>query len=150
MTSPYEPAEAHDSGVLDVGGGHHIYWEAAGNPDGKPAVLVHGGPGGGLVARHRRHFDPDRYLLISFDQRQCGRSTPFAGDAVVDLSANTTSYLIADIEALRAHLGIDAWLVWGGSWGTTLGLAYAQTHPGSVTELLLGSVVTTSRGEVDW
>lgn len=150
MTATHVPAEPHDSGELDVGEGHRIHWEIAGNPDGKPAVLLHGGPGSGLAARHRRQFDPDRYLLVSFDQRQCGRSTPSAADPVTDLATNTTAHLVADIEALRRHVGIDRWLVWGGSWGTTLGLAYAQAHPGSVTELLLGSVVTTSSDEVDW
>lgn len=150
MSEPYVSPEPHESGFLDVGDGHRVYWEVAGNPGGKPAVLLHGGPGSGLSSRHRRLFDPDRYLLVSFDQRQCGRSTPHAGDPVADLSSNTTPHLIADIEALRAHLEIERWLVWGGSWGTTLGLAYAQRYPEAVTELVLGSVVTTTSDEVEW
>lgn len=136
--------------MLDVGDGHSIAWEVSGAPDGKPAVLLHGGPGSGASARHRRLFDPDRYRIVQFDQRMCGRSTPSAADPVVDLATNTTPHLIADIEALREHLSVERWLVWGGSWGTTLGLAYAEAHPGAVTELVLGSVVTTSRAEVEW
>jgi proline iminopeptidase len=144
VTEPFE------SGLLDVGEGHRIAWEVSGAPEGKPAVLLHGGPGSGASPRHRRLFDPARYLIVQFDQRMCGRSTPSAAEPAVDLSANTTDRLIVDIEHLRQHLGIEAWLVWGGSWGTTLGLAYAQRHPEVVTELVLGSVVTTSRAEVDW
>ncbi|MAT05090.1 MAG: prolyl aminopeptidase [Acidimicrobiaceae bacterium] len=136
--------------MLDVGDGHRLAWEGSGARDGKPAVLLHGGPGSGSSPRHRRLFDPDRYLIVQFDQRMCGRSTPSASEPVVDLSTNTTPDLIADIERLRRHLDIDAWLVWGGSWGTTLGLAYAQGHPHAVTELVLGSVVTTTRAEVEW
>ncbi|MEZ5296623.1 MAG: prolyl aminopeptidase [Ilumatobacteraceae bacterium] len=150
MGYPYDIAEPFDSGMLDVGDGHRIAWEVSGTPDGKPAVALHGGPGSGASPRHRRLFDPERYRIVQFDQRMCGRSTPSAADPVVDLSTNTTAHLIADIEALRAHLAIDRWLVWGGSWGTTLGLAYAEAHPEVVTELVLGSVVTTSRAEVEW
>lgn len=137
-------------GMLDAGDGHRVYWEAAGNPNGKPAVTLHGGPGSGMSHGMRRMFDPDRYLIVQFDQRQCGQSTPHAADPVVDLSTNTTAHLINDIELLRIHLGVDRWLVWGGSWGTTLGLAYAEAHPDCVSELILTSVVTTSRAEVEW
>ena len=148
--APHPITDPFAQGMLDVGDGHTIAWEAAGNPGGKPAVLLHGGPGSGASPRHRRMFDPERYHIVQFDQRGTGRSTPSAADPVVDLSANTTPHLIADIERLRTHLGIDRWLVWGGSWGTTLGLAYAEAHPGAVTELALSSVVTTSRADVEW
>ena len=142
--------EPYDGGMLEVGDGHRIAWEVSGRRDGKPAVVLHGGPGSGSAPWMRRIFDPDVYRIVLFDQRNCGRSTPYGGDAVVDLSNNTTAHLIADIERLRAHLGIDRWLVWGGSWGTTLGLAYAEAHPDRVTELILVSVGTTSRREVEW
>jgi proline iminopeptidase len=150
MVYPYPITDPYSSGKLKVGDGQEVHWEVSGSPDGKPAVLLHGGPGSGASPHHRGMFNPDKYLIVQFDQRGCGRSTPNAGELHVDLSANTTQHLIADIEGLRTTLDIDRWLVWGGSWGTTLGLAYAQTHPGSVTELLLGSVVTTTRAEVDW
>jgi proline iminopeptidase len=150
MAYPYPITDPYSSGKLNVGEGHQIHWEVAGNPEGKPAVLLHGGPGSGSSPRHRGMFNPDKYMMVQFDQRNCGRSTPNAREPRVDLSANTTQYLIADIEQLRTTLDVDRWLVWGGSWGTTLGLAYAQTHPGSVTALLLGSVVMTTRSEVRW
>jgi proline iminopeptidase len=139
-----------DSGMLDVGEGHLVHWEAAGNPAGKPAVILHCGPGSGFSPRSRRLFDPERYLIVQFDQRQCGGSTPSAAEPVVDLSTNTTAHLIADIELLRERLGVDRWLVWGGSWGTTLALAYAEEHPARVSEMILASVVTTSHEEVEW
>jgi len=142
--------KAFVDGMLDVGDGHRIYWEVAGNPNGKPAVILHGGPGSGMSDRTRRMFDPDRYMIVQFDQRQCGQSTPHAADPVVDLSTNTTPHLIADIELLREHLGVDRWLVWGGSWGTTLGLAYAQAHPDRVSEMILASIATTTHAEVEW
>ncbi|MGI9614935.1 MAG: prolyl aminopeptidase [Acidimicrobiales bacterium] len=142
--------EPFAEGMLDVGDGHLIHWEVSGNPSGKPAVLLHGGPGGGSSPRHRRLFDPTSYRIVQFDQRNCGRSSPHAGEECVDLSANTTADLVADIERLRESLGIDRWLIWGGSWGTTLGLAYAQAHPESVSELVLASIVTTTAAEVDW
>lgn len=150
MTSTYPVTDPFDSGMLDVGDGHRIYWEAAGNPQGKGAVLLHGGPGAGSSPRTRRLFDPERYLIVQFDQRHCGRSTPHAAEPVVDLSTNTTAHLIADIELLRQRVGVDRWLVWGGSWGTNLGLAYAEEHPSSVSEMILASVVTTSHAEVEW
>jgi proline iminopeptidase len=136
--------------MLDVGDGHLVYWEENGNPDGKPAVVLHGGPGSGTAPWCNLMFDPNRYRVIQFDQRGCGRSTPNAGDYGVDLAMNTTGHLIADCERLREHLQIDRWLVWGGSWGTTLALAYAQAYPERVTEMVLASVGTTSRREVDW
>jgi proline iminopeptidase len=147
---PYLVTEPFDGGMLDVGDGQRVYWELAGNRAGKPAVILHGGPGSGSSARTRWMFDPERYLIVQFDQRQCGRSTPHASEPVVDLSSNTTAHLIADIERLRAHLGVERWLVYGGSWGTTLALAYAQAHPSSVSEMILASVVTTTRAEVEW
>jgi proline iminopeptidase len=150
IVASYQVTKPFVDGMLDVGDGHRIYWEAAGNPNGKPAVILHGGPGSGMSERSRRVFDPDRYLIVQFDQRQCGRSTPHAAEPVVDLSANTTAHLIGDIELLRTHLGVDRWLVWGTSWGTTLGLAYAQAHPDSVTEMILASVGTTTHADVDW
>lgn len=140
----------YDAGMLDVGDGHQLYWEACGNPDGKPAVVLHGGPGSGCTPWYRRWFDPDLFKIVLFDQRNCGRSRPHAGESVVDLSTNTTQDLIADIERLRAHLRIDRWLVAGISWGTTLALAYAQKHPERVSEMVLNSVVTTTRAEVQW
>jgi proline iminopeptidase len=147
VTAPVEP---YATGMLDVGDGHSLYWEQVGNPDGKPAVLLHGGPGSGSTPGMRRAFDPERYRAVLFDQRNSGRSTPYAGDPQVDLSANTTAHLIADIERLREHLGIDRWLVWGGSWGVTLGLAYAQAHPERVTELVLVAITDGSHRQVEW
>ncbi|MFI0417680.1 prolyl aminopeptidase [Spongiactinospora sp. 9N601] len=142
--------EPHESGMLDVGDGNHIYWEICGNPDGKPAVALHGGPGSGCTPGWRRYFDPAVYRLVLFDQRGCGRSTPLVSDPSVSLEHNTTHHLLADIEALRRHLGIAEWLVFGGSWGATLGLAYAERHPERVSELVLFSVTNTSRREVEW
>ena len=142
--------DAWDGGLLDVGDGHLVHWEAAGNPKGKPAVILHGGPGSAMSSRGRRLFDPDRYLIVQFDQRQCGRSLPHAAEPVVDLSTNTTAHLIADIERLRRLVGVERWLLWGGSWGTTLALAYAETHPDRVSEMVLASVGGTSRTDVDW
>jgi proline iminopeptidase len=146
----YPPIEPHDSGMLQVGDGHSLYWEVSGNPGGKPVVVLHGGPGSGSSAAKRSLFDPDRYRVVQFDQRNAGRSTPSAADPVVDLSANTTQHLIADIEALRVHLGIERWLVQGGSWGVTLALAYAQAHPERVTGLILVAVTSGDRSETDW
>jgi proline iminopeptidase len=147
---PYAVEEPFDGGLLDVGGGHRIHWQATGNRAGKPAVILHGGPGAPMSNRAGRMFDPDRYLIVQLDQRQCGRSQPSAAEPVADLSANTTAHLIADLELLRERVGVERWLVWGGSWGTTLGLAYAETHPERVSELVLASVVATSRREVEW
>ena len=153
---PSEPVKAHpvtepvDQGLLDVGDGHRVHWEVAGNPTGKPALLLHGGPGSGLSTSARRLFDPERYRIVQFDQRQCGRSTPHASEPIVDLSTNTTAHLLADIEQLRRHLGVERWLVWGASWGTTLALAYAEAHPERVTEVVLIAVGLTSHNEVEW
>jgi proline iminopeptidase len=136
--------------MLEVGDGNHVYWEVCGNPDGKPAVVLHGGPGSGCSTGMRRYFDPRAYRIVLFDQRGCGRSTPHASDPATDLTVNTTRHLIADIELLRQHLGVDRWLVFGGSWGSTLGLAYAQRHPHRVSEIVLIGVTTTRRSEIDW
>ena len=128
-----------------------IYWELSGNPIGKPALFLHGGPGSGLGAGgYRRGFDPERYLIVGIDQRGCGRSLPLAVDSLDQLASNTTQAIIGDIEAVRKHLNVDRWLVAGISWGTTLALAYALTYPDRVTELVLAAVTTTSRAEVDW
>lgn len=150
MGGLYPDIEPNDYGMLDVGDGNHVYWETCGNPEGKPAVVLHGGPGSGCTPGWRRYFDPLHYRIVLFDQRGCGRSTPSAADADVDLTINTTHHLLADIEHLRRHLGIDRWLVFGGSWGSTLGLAYAQAHPERVSQIILFSIVTTTHREVEW
>jgi proline iminopeptidase len=146
----YPPIAPYDHGMLDVGDGNRVYWETCGNPDGKPALVVHGGPGGGCSPGMRRQFDPERYRAVLFDQRGCGRSLPHASDPATDMSVNTTAHLIADMERLREHLGIERWLLWGGSWGSTLALAYAERHPERVSEIVLVSVTTTRRSEIDW
>jgi proline iminopeptidase len=146
----YPATEPHAHGMLDVSGGNSIYWEVCGNPSGKPAVVLHGGPGSGCTPHWRRYFDPARYRVVLFDQRGCGRSRPHAGDPAVGLDGNTTHDLISDIESLRQSLRVERWLVFGGSWGTTLGLAYAERFPERVSELVLFSVVTTTRREVVW
>jgi proline iminopeptidase len=145
MRSFYPEIEPYDHGMLDVGDGHHVYWELCGNPNGKPVVFLHGGPGGGCTPTQRRLFDPDKYRILLFDQRGCGRSTPYAS-----LEANTTWHLVADIERLREMIGVDKWMVFGGSWGSTLALAYAQTHPERVTELVLRGIFTLRRSELLW
>ena len=150
MPPKFPKIEPFDQGWLDVGDGQSIYWEASGNPSGRPVVALHGGPGGGTSAGRRRSFDPDAYLFVQFDQRGCGRSTPPVSDPSTDLSTNTTEHLIGDIEKLRTHLNIDRWVVWGGSWGVTLGLAYAQRHPERVTAMVLVSVTMTRRSDVHW
>jgi proline iminopeptidase len=150
IVNVFPEIEPYEVGMLDVGDGHRLYWEVSGNPAGAPAVVLHGGPGSGSSPGMRRMFDPAAYRIVQFDQRNCGRSTPHASEAEVDLSTNTTADLIDDCERIRLHLGIDRWLVWGGSWGSTLGLAYAQSHPARVTAMLLVSVGTTTRGEVEW
>lgn len=142
--------DPYDSGMLDVGDGHRVYWECCGNPHGKPALYLHGGPGSGCSPGQRRFFDPDAYRVVLFDQRGSGRSRPLASEPDADLTTNTTAHLIADIEALRLHLDVESWTVLGISWGTTLGLAYAQTHPQRVNALVLAAVTTTSRSEVEW
>jgi proline iminopeptidase len=150
VVEPYPPIEPDATGMLDVGEGHSIYWETSGNPDGKPAIALHGGPGSGLTAGRRRWFDPERYRLVQLDQRGCGRSTPSAGDWATDLATNTTHHLIADLERLREHLGVDRWLVWGASWGATLALAYAERFPERVTEMVLLSITMTRASDVRW
>jgi proline iminopeptidase len=138
-------------GMLDVGHGQQIYWEEWGSPDGFPALYVHGGPGGGLrTSVYPNRFDLTGTRLIGFEQRGCGRSTPRASDVSTSLSTNTRSHLIADVEQLREHLGLDAWLVNGVSWGATLALAYAQAPHEHVLGIVLFTVTTTSRSEVDW
>ncbi|MDS1115660.1 prolyl aminopeptidase [Gordonia westfalica] len=149
MRDFYPEIEPYESGHLDVGDGQQIYWETTGNPDGKPVVFVHGGPGGGTSPAQRRFFDPARYRIVLFDQRGCGQSRPHIADGA-DLSVNTTPHLIADMEKLRTHLGIDRWQIFGGSWGSTLGLAYAQAHPDRVTELVLRGIFLLRRSEIDW
>jgi proline iminopeptidase len=150
MTALYPETEPYEQGTLAVGDGNVLYWETCGIPHGKPAVVLHGGPGSGCTPRMRRYFDPAAYRVVLFDQRGCGRSRPHASDPDVDLASNTTDHLVEDIERLRAHLGVERWLVFGGSWGSTLGLAYAERYPERVTEMVLASVVTTSRREVRW
>ncbi|MFE2820398.1 prolyl aminopeptidase [Streptomyces albidoflavus] len=147
---PSAEAEPYDCGMLDVGDGHRIYWEVRGDPRGKPAVVVHGGPGSGCSPRAPRAFDLGRYRVVLFDQRNCGRSTPHAADPSVSLLHNTTDHLVADMERLRHHLGIGRWLLYGGSWGSTLLLAYAERHLERVTEIVVPSVTTTRRSEIDW
>jgi proline iminopeptidase len=146
----YPAIEPYEHGMLDVGDGNLIYWETCGNPRDKPAVFLHGGPGSGCTPGFRRLFDPDAYRLVLFDQRNCGRSTPHASSPDTDLAGNNTANLVADIERLRLHLGIERWLVVGGSWGSTLGLAYAEQHPDRVTEMILAGVTTGRRCEFDW
>lgn len=150
MHRPYPPIEPHDHGMLDVGDGNHVYWEACGNPDGKPALVVHGGPGSGCSPGNRRYFDPARYRVVLFDQRGCGRSTPHAAEPATDMAVNTTHHLVDDMERLREHLGVDQWLLYGGSWGSTLILAYAERHPERVSQIVIPSVTTTRRAEIDW
>lgn len=141
--------EPYAQGFIDVGDGNLLYWEECGNPQGKPAIVLHGGPGSGCTTRQRRLFDPDAYRVVLFDQRNCGRSTPHASEPTVDLSSNTTVNLISDIERLRQHLRIEQWLVSGGSWGSVLGLAYGERHPERVSEMVLTGVATGRRAETD-
>ncbi|MEU6845115.1 prolyl aminopeptidase [Streptomyces sp. NPDC046716] len=146
--SLYPDVEPYDHGHLDVGDGNRVYWETCGNPHGTPAVVLHGGPGSGAGPFYRRWFDPERYRVVLLDQRGAGRSTPPASAYTTDMSVNTIPHLVADLELLRAHLGIERWLVAGLSFGSVLGLRYAQTHPGAVTALVLTGLATGSREEV--
>ncbi|HET6432160.1 prolyl aminopeptidase [Dyella sp.] len=141
----YPEIEPFDSGFLKVSPLHTLYYEQSGNPNGKPVVFLHGGPGGGVNGKCRRFFDPALYRIVLFDQRGCGKSTPHA-----ELTDNTTWDLVADIERLRQHLAIDRWQVFGGSWGSTLALAYAETHPDRVTELVLRGIFMLRRSELEW
>ena len=150
MVDLYPPTSPYSSGFLDAGDGNRIYYEQLGHPDGKPALHVHGGPGSGSVQRPTRAWDPERYRLIRYDQRNCGRSTPHASDPAADMSLNTTQHLIDDMELLREYLGIERWLLNGASWGTTLILAYAEQHPERVSEVVIQAVTTSRRSEIDW
>jgi proline iminopeptidase len=150
MRTYYPEIEPYDSGLLDVGDGQQVYWETSGNPKGTPVVVLHGGPGGGSHPNQRRVFDAEKYRIVLFDQRGCGKSLPHASSSDADLSTNTTWHLVADIELLREHLGIDRWQVFGGSWGSSLALAYAQTHTDRVTELILRGIFTLRAVELDW
>ena len=142
----YPDFQPYQTGMLDVGDGHSLCWELSGNPDGKPVVFLHGGPGGGSSPDHRRQFNPDRYKILVFDQRGCGKSTPYAS-----LDNNTTWDLVADIEKLRTEVAnVEKWQVFGGSWGSTLALAYAETHPERVTELVLRGIFLFDQYEIDW
>ncbi|RAN80029.1 prolyl aminopeptidase [Bacillus sp. SRB_336] len=145
LRQPYPEIEPFDSGFLSVSPLHTLYYEQSGNPNGKPVVFLHGGPGGGTNAKCRRFFDPAVYRIVLFDQRGCGKSTPHA-----ELAHNTTWDLVADVERVREHLRIDRWQVFGGSWGSTLALAYAQTHPDKVTELVLRGIFLLRRSELEW
>jgi proline iminopeptidase len=146
----YPPIEPYETGMLDTGDGNLVYWETCGNPEGVPVLVVHGGPGSGCSTGMRKSFNPHRHRIVLFDQRNCGRSTPNAADLATDLSLNTTDHLIADMEALRELLGIERWLLFGGSWGVTLSLAYAERHPDRVLGMLMVGVTSTRRLELDW
>jgi proline iminopeptidase len=145
LTWLYPPIEPFNTGRLRVSDIHELYFEESGKPDGKPVIFLHGGPGGGSDPKQRRFFDPRRYRIVNFDQRGCGKSTPYAS-----LEENTTWDLVADIEKIRGHLGIERWQVFGGSWGSTLALAYAETHPERVTELVLRGIFLIRKQEIDW
>jgi proline iminopeptidase len=146
----FPPLEPFASGMLAVTDGNGIYWESSGNPAGKPVLHLHGGPGGGMRDGYRRRFDPNRHLIVGFEQRGCGRSRPLATEVLSGLASNTTQNLINDIEALREHLGVDRWLIAGVSWGTTLALAYAQAHPDRVSEMVLLATTLTDASAVEW
>jgi proline iminopeptidase len=150
MPDLHPETEPYATGTLDTGDGHHLYWETVGNPDGVPGLWLHGGPGSGSAPASRRTFDPAAYRGVLFDQRGCGRSRPLADSAAADLGTNTTQHQLRDIEQLREHLGIDSWVVSGGSWGVTLALAYAQEHPGRVRALVLAAVTSGRRLETGW
>ncbi|MEO1751636.1 prolyl aminopeptidase [Thiofaba sp. EF100] len=145
MRTLYPPIQPFQSFALPVSNLHTLYVEECGNPDGLPVVFLHGGPGAGCTENHRRYFDPERYRIVLFDQRGCGRSTPHA-----ELAENTTWDLVADIERIRAQLGIERWLVFGGSWGSTLGLAYAEAHPERVTGLILRGIFLCRPRDIHW
>jgi proline iminopeptidase len=150
MTDLYPEIEPYEQGFLEMDNGNLVYWETCGNPNGKPAIVLHGGPGSGCTPWHRRLFDPRAYRLVLFDQRNCGRSTPHASALDTDLTSNNTSNLIADMECLRKHLDVDRWLVFGGSWGCTLALAYTESYPERVTEMIFFGVTTGRHEEINW
>jgi proline iminopeptidase len=145
MKTLYDPIEPYKQGMLKVSEIHDVYYEQCGNPNGQAVVFLHGGPGAGLTADYRRFFDPEAYRIVLFDQRGAGKSTPHAS-----LEENTTWHLVSDIERLRHHLGIEKWMVFGGSWGSTLALAYAQTHPQCVSALVLRGIFLCRQKEIDW
>ncbi|MGC4190546.1 MAG: prolyl aminopeptidase [Thermomicrobiales bacterium] len=145
----YSTVEPYATGMLDVGDGNMLFWEVSGNPDGVPVVVLHGGPGSGSTAGTRRYFDPAHYRIVQFDQRNCGRSTPHASEPDIDLSATTMDAMVADIERLRGHLGVEHWLVFGASWGSVLGLTYAERHPKRVMAMVIFAVATGRRAETD-
>ena len=150
MAGIYPKIEPYEDGMLEVGDGNLMYWETCGNSEGKPAIVLHGGPGSGCTDWHRTLFNPNAYRVVLFDQRGCGRSTPHASAPDTDLASNTTWNLISDMELLRQHLDVDQWLVFGGSWGSTLALAYAEKYPDRVTEMILFGVTTGRYEEFDW
>lgn len=150
MTQPHAVPGPYDEGMLDVGDGNHVYWQVRGTPGGKPAVVVHGGPGGGFRRGGYGFFDRAGYQLVLFDQRGCGGSTPHAGDPATGMRHNTTWHLVADMERLREHLGIGRWLLYGYSWGSVLSLAYAEQHPERVSEIVLAAVGAGRRRDIDW
>lgn len=145
MKTKYPPIEPYRTGFLDVGSGHKLYWEESGNPKGLPVIFLHGGPGSGTDPSHRCYFDPKAYRIVLMDQRGCGKSTPHSS-----LSDNTTWHLVEDIEKIRLLLGIDRWVVFGGSWGSTLALAYAETHPTATLGLVLRGIFLGRPKELDW
>jgi len=146
----YPVGEATSTGWLPVGEGHQLYWEEAGNPEGVPALILHGGPGSGFNESMRRVFDPAKYRIIGFDQRNARRSRPSAGEADIDLATNTTWHLVEDIERLRAFFGVERWVMFGMSWGTTLGLVYAEAHRDRVAAMAFAGVTMTRVEEIDW
>lgn len=147
---PFPDIDPYASGLLDVGDSNRIYWETSGNPHGRPALVVHGGPGAGGSRGARKTFDPDVFRIVLFDQRGSGESVPHASNPSTEMAHNTTEHLLADMERLREHLGIDRWLLYGGSWGSTLILAYAQRHPERVSGIVLVGVTMTRPQEIDW
>lgn len=150
MKTLYPEIEAYETGMLELDDKNKMYWEISGNPEGIPAVFVHGGPGGGTSPVCRQFFDPQKYKIILFDQRGCGKSTPSVLDAPEEIVSNNTQNLIQDMDKLRQHLGIEKWLVFGGSWGSTLSLLYAQHYPENVKALVLRGIFTARPSEVDW
>ncbi|MFB7719921.1 prolyl aminopeptidase [Nocardia sp. NPDC056100] len=150
MPTSFPLIDPYADGLLEVGDGNRVYWCTSGDSAGRPVLVVHGGPGSGSSARARKSFDPNIFRIVQFDQRGCGRSVPNAADPDTDMAVNTTEHLIGDMELLRIHLGIDRWLLYGGSWGSTLALAYAQRYPERVTGMVLIGVTTTRRREIDW
>ena len=150
METLFPPTGPYDDGMLDSGDGHQLAWRQYGNPKGKPVICLHGGPGSGCGPSWPRFFDPTRYRIVCLDQRNSGQSQPPASDYATSLSNNTTWHLVADLERLRIRLGIERWMLFGRSWGSTLALVYAQRHPDRVTEILLAAVTTTTRQEIEW